>query len=547
MNKTNISLEQAIIWALSACFAIWGAAFIYQSSIIAIDGKRYFTLFDDAMISMRYAWNFSHGMGLVWNPGEYIQGYTNLLMTLLMSLSALFFDKATAVLSIQIWGILFMLAIAFTSMRIADHFIQHESERSQSLVRVIVFFCTLTYYPLIFWSLLGMETGLQTLLCLLGVLSALDCVQHQQPRSIWFASVFFGLAYLTRNDTLIVAALSWIYMLHGASSAENRNTNMTRLWAGIGLYALFVIGQSAFQYSYYGAPLPNTYYLKLTGMPLSERISNGIGYITPFLTGMAFILAASGLHLIASFRKARFRKERLLLFAIALAAIAYQIYVGGEAFVLWRMLAPSVPFVLILFVCATVAFVNHLFNTVTASNYFARNPRLPKRGLAEACIVSLLLTGYLSINTEYLPWLFSARISGGTKGIAYSVNTAILINDLTTSDATLGVFHAGLVPYYSGRKSIDFLGKCDRYIASLPPDLSGKIGWRGMNSVPGHNKYDLNYSIKSLQPTYVEMFKWGSQDLSQWAMDKYVSVRFAGGGLFLRKDSPAVLWDKTHP
>ena len=56
-----------------------------ESSVVAIDGRRYFGLFDDAMISMRYAWNFSHGQGLVWNAGERIEGYTNLLWTLIMA------------------------------------------------------------------------------------------------------------------------------------------------------------------------------------------------------------------------------------------------------------------------------------------------------------------------------------------------------------------------------------------------------------------------------------------------------------------------------
>jgi putative exporter of polyketide antibiotics len=49
---------------LSAIFVGWALAFIYHSSYVAVDGRRYFNLFDDAMISMRYAWNFAHGNGL---------------------------------------------------------------------------------------------------------------------------------------------------------------------------------------------------------------------------------------------------------------------------------------------------------------------------------------------------------------------------------------------------------------------------------------------------------------------------------------------------
>jgi hypothetical protein len=67
-----------VVIGLTCAFVIWSAGFIYRSSFMALDGARYFSLFDDAMISMRYAWNLSHGNGLVWNAGERVQGYTNL-------------------------------------------------------------------------------------------------------------------------------------------------------------------------------------------------------------------------------------------------------------------------------------------------------------------------------------------------------------------------------------------------------------------------------------------------------------------------------------
>src|SRR5262245_13589285 len=53
-------------------FAIAGAlyiAFILRGAVM-IDGQAYFTLFDDAMISMRYARTLADGGGLSWNPGD---------------------------------------------------------------------------------------------------------------------------------------------------------------------------------------------------------------------------------------------------------------------------------------------------------------------------------------------------------------------------------------------------------------------------------------------------------------------------------------------
>jgi arabinofuranosyltransferase len=541
MNKSSPNFEKTVAGIISIGFVLWGVAFIYGSSFIAIDGKRYFCLFDDAMISMRYAWNFSHGAGLVWNPGEHVQGYTNLLMTLLMSLATLVFDKSTAALSIQISGIAFMLAIAYTTMRIAGHFVQHASPRHQTLIRVFAFLCPLLYYPLAYWSLMGMETGLLTLLCLLGVLAALDYTKDNNPKFLLSVAVCFGLAYLTRNDSAIFAMLAWLYIADDILRKNPDRKSIARLFPAIGLFGLFIIGQAFFQYSYYGELLPNTYFLKLTGMPLAERIENGTGFVMPFLTGTAFILAAASLYTFAGFSR-----DKLFLLSTPFAALGYQIYVGGESWPYWRILSPTMPLLFILFICAMASFVNTLANTAIINGHLARNPGLPRRGGSEVFIILLILSGMLLANAKFLYQMALLSIPFQVHGNRINVNAAIAINQLTTNSATIGVLWAGAIPYYTGRKAYDFLGKSDSYIARLPPDVSGKIGWNGMNSVPGHNKYDLNYSIKTLQPTYVQQLNWGSQDLTEWAKDKYVKIAFVGGSLFLLKGSPAVSWEKLN-
>src|SRR4029077_13682341 len=66
-------------------FLLYASFFIYRTSF-DVDGERYFSLFDDAMISMRYARNLAHGLGLVWNPGgARVEGYTDPLWVLFMS------------------------------------------------------------------------------------------------------------------------------------------------------------------------------------------------------------------------------------------------------------------------------------------------------------------------------------------------------------------------------------------------------------------------------------------------------------------------------
>jgi hypothetical protein len=539
MEKTNKKIEMAIISAISVGFVIWSAVFIYRSSFIAIDGKRYFCLFDDAMISMRYAWNFSHGFGLVWNSGEYVQGFTNLLMTLFMSVTTLIFDKSTAALFVQISGVVFMLVIAYVSLRIADFIVEDQDRQRKMLINVLAFFCALSYYPLVYWSLMGMETGLLTMLLLLGILSALKYSISLKPIHLLSVAGYLGLAYATRNDSIIFAFLIWAYIIWENPGIKNDLRNVSHFLEANGLYILIIFAQGVFQYLYYGEWLPNTYTLKLTGMPLLFRISNGIGFIKPFLSVIVFLLVISIIGLVFDFSK-----RKLFLLSFVISVIGYQIYIGGDPWNYWRIMSPTIPLLCILFIGSLNTGLHALDRAKAFVVNIPRNLKFPKTYAAWLLILFTLL-GLLTINWGFFGEISLLKRPYTTENNQSSVDDAIAIDQLTRSDASIGVFWAGAIPYFSGRTAIDFLGKSDRYIAHLPPDMSGAVGGKGMTSLPGHNKYDLNYSIKVLKPTVVQSFKWGKQDLRLWAKTTYVPVKYQGVILSVLKNSPAILWEKA--
>ncbi|MHC4574818.1 MAG: hypothetical protein ACYS76_11935 [Planctomycetota bacterium] len=58
----SVWLVVLVVALVQACYA---AGFIYRTSFI-VEGKRYFCLFDDAMIAMRYAANWSNDGLLSW-------------------------------------------------------------------------------------------------------------------------------------------------------------------------------------------------------------------------------------------------------------------------------------------------------------------------------------------------------------------------------------------------------------------------------------------------------------------------------------------------
>ena len=518
--------ENWIFALLITLFVVWALAFIYHASYVAIDDRLYFNLFDDAMISMRYAWNFSHGRGLVWNAGEAqrVEGYTNLLMTLMMSVATFLLEKRYAVLAIQLTGIFFMLGSAFFTLKI----FQLIGPERYNTFKYFLLALILLYYPLNYWSLMGMETGMLAFLLSAGVFYSLKYVDAptRSASPIFLASLCFGLAFLTRNDSLIFAVLAFLYFLPALKLGHKQ---IYLFLAAGALYSSFVFGQTAFRYFYYGAIVPNTYTLKLVGMPLMERLRNGWGFINPFLlkeTSFIILFALAGVFF-------KFSRQKLYLLGFFLAAVCYQIYVGGDPWNYWRIMAPTMPFLFILF----------LEGSADALRLF---PKLKPDLAFSILILSLTFCGLYLMDARFLRQMSLLDLPYDNGAAHKHTDIAIAINALTDENATIGVIWAGTIPYYADRPAIDFLGKSDPYIANLPPDLSGQMSWLGMNSVPGHNKYDLNYSIKKLLPTYVQEFEVGSQNLNDWGAEHYANVKYDGIRLYLLKDSPHVNWDEAR-
>src|SRR5689334_505056 len=130
-------------------------------TVIVVSGTRVFTLFDDAMISMRYARNLASGYGLVWNAGQPpVEGYTNVGWTRWMAwLHRLPMAEEKRALLVMLSGALILAANVAVIARVAAR-LAPESPRAP---RLAAWFAAL-YYPLIYWTLRGMEVGLVTLI-----------------------------------------------------------------------------------------------------------------------------------------------------------------------------------------------------------------------------------------------------------------------------------------------------------------------------------------------------------------------------------------------
>ncbi len=328
-REATMSRRRAALFALAIAFY---GAFIARTSFVVL-GQRWFVLFEDAMISMRYGRNLASGAGLVWNAGEApVEGYTNFLWTLWMAaVHRLGLPESKVSLAIMLTGVVILIANALIVERIAEHV---APARHAKWVPFVATAAVLFYYPLVFWTLRGMEVGAVALAFDALILLALTMDDSFTPARAVSMGVIGALAILIRSDALVSVGVIGLY---AAATTRGRGRQATIL----GSLAFFVgaaaLGQLAFRRAEYGETLPNTYYLKLLHVPVAARLKRGVFVALRVLTfHLAVPLAALAAALAVWPREQGWWRQRDnhkvgLLLAVSLVQVAYAVYVGGDA------------------------------------------------------------------------------------------------------------------------------------------------------------------------------------------------------------------------
>ncbi len=524
--KNYLQSKRVVLFLFSCIFLAFGMWMIWKLSFIAIDGMRYFSVSDDALITFRYGWNLGHGNGMVWNRGERIEGVTTLLWTIYSAILSIFLPKRIIPFAAQITGIFCILGTGFVFSQMINYLSRDHKKNLVFLNEVLAFLIPLSYYPLIYWSARAMETGLQALLVSLAVWLY---VRNNKNDSL-LGTLFLGLTYLTRPDNIIPAIILFLFRGY---YVYKRKLSIKTFAKELALYFCILLCSMSFRFIYFGEVVPNTYQLKVNGMSIIERIQlNGIGYIAPFvqLSVPIFLIVIISLLIRPNYYK-------FMFVALSCASVLYVIFIGGDAFPLWRFNSPFMPYIFMIILLDLPSFIGGL-------SEFLEGKSFAKQRLLSIIIVFSGIT--LGVSR---PPFSSYFVQHPQPDDIENVNKAILLNKILEPSASVGVFYAGAIPYYTDFYAIDFLGKSDPIIADLKPDISGVISWNNMVSVPGHNKYDLVYSIMEKKPTYIAGMKYGSQDLTKQLLSSYIPVNLniklntsSEDTLLLRKDSKDVKW-----
>ncbi len=524
------------LWVLLLLLAVWGGWFIYRTSFV-IDGRRFFCLLDDAMISMTYARNLVEGHGLNWARwGEPVEGFTHPLWTLLMvPINALPLHLRHLSLLVQLVSLACLGATVVAVRRLMlDHF---SGERAHHWLPAAVL--TAFYYPLAYWSLVGMESGLQALLTVLAVHLALAAVHSGRDRhlALWLVCT---AAFLLRMDMLLLVAAVQLYLLlRGGLRPAGR-----RSWlAGLAVFVGVSLAYGLFRWFYFHDLLPNTYYLKLYGIPLVVRLLRGLSLMAVFLRAhLALVLVAA-----LGTGAALSRHRRLALPAAVVALyFAYSVYVGGDV---WEKDISVRANRFVVFVMPLLfVLLNALLNQAVAAWRRRRDngtevfpaQRFAVAALTAAALLSADGLWFSDDAEENWENAMATRRPPLVENQREVMGQTLVFLRLLKPQAVVATAWAGIPAYFTNYRMIDILGYNDRVIARRPP--IHPLDEDSFESfIPGHDKYDEHRLLEEQRPDGFFQI-WGIRKelgLPTEVMPRYGYRKV--GGFWLRADSPYLL------
>jgi arabinofuranosyltransferase len=423
-----------------------------------------YALFDDAHITFRHAANLAHGHGLVYNPGERVEGTSAFLFAVLLAIPiALGAHALSAAQAIGVGSTFVLLFYVFATVRL------FASDRRGHLLGVGAALATALATPVAAYAMSGMETSLYVCLLIAASHHYLRFVHRGGAAHVF--PILFALAAMTRPEG--AATFGVVVAMELARALTRADERRAAVRAAAGQIAAFaaVFGPLVlFRLAYYGEVVPNTVLAKntfqqrLLAAPLGEAVtllgaSDGPRIFYDFVElafGPLALVAAAGLLL------RRTRWATAVLAACSFVVVLVCLWNEGDWMPHYRLLVPLLPLAFTAMALGLGAFLE--IDPRRAAGRIA--PVVLGLGL-------LLLAGH------------RARYDRGPGKPAYDPGERHLL-ELGRMLATVGrdddvmvTDIAGIIPYYANMRTVDMFGLCDQHIARFGTNGSkmGKVDY----------------------------------------------------------------------
>ena len=460
---------------------------------------------DDAYTSFRYVKNFVEGNGLVFNPGQRVEGYTNFLWVMILSI--FYFLDHAHILALdlenvaQILSVLFSVTVLILTYFLSKNILKKDVERRSLIEKLIdelvnltpVFMLSIST-PLIYWGVSGMETSFFVSLVLFSILLFLKNEENNSPTKSWI--FLLVLSSLLRPEGMIVFALILTFKIYYLYKSHQEKKFILRARAvfnrelvnEILFYATPLIIYICFRLIYYGYPLPNTFYAK-TDFSI-EFIIRGINYFSDF--ARAYLLYGFVLLFptILFYDKIK-AKELIFIYWIIGAWTILNIIIGGDVLPIHRFFLPIMPLIFILFVKA-ISFAGDL---VAKKNVWIANLFLT------AAIVLIFSVGLLNFKTQRYQMMEKRSYETGlVKKMKIYANWINAQSERRGDQVSVAMSTIGAFSYYANACVIDIVGLTDGYISHHPKEVKGideelPVLWK-------ERHYNADY-VLSQKPDYI--------------------------------------------
>ena len=277
---------------------------------------------DDAQITFRQIWNFINGDGMTFNYGERVQAFTHPLWFFLLSgVTAITWEPFSTTIAVSIClsflAVILLLAVEWK----ANH------GRITLFTPVVLLIFSVAFCD---YMTSGLENPLSYFLIGLLLWSVVS-----GSRCCW-VFLLLSMLVLTRFDYGLLF-LPFAALLAITSFQTGGIKRLLRdIWPGAVLLLLWLI----FALFYFGSPLPNTYYAKMTaGYPTAEVFERGVNYFSATLRGdpISMVIIFAGIVL-------SFASRNRIVLALAAGQILYLgfIFNAGGDFMRGRFFAVPV-------------------------------------------------------------------------------------------------------------------------------------------------------------------------------------------------------------
>ena len=409
----------------------WVAVLVPAGLFVVLALTLYPLTLDDAFISFRYAVNLAQGNGLVFNPGERVEGFSNPLWVLLLAvMHGLGMDVPTAA---RIIGLLCgVLSLCFIA-RIAVLGLGF------SVGVTFVMLCYLaSNISVVYYATSGMETALYT--CCILLMHYLLLERKLVPAGFACAAVV-----LLRPEGILYGLPLVVGVFLVSRSARQA--------VGVAaIPALAYLAYLGFRWFYFGELLPNTHAAKAPDLSLSlDSLLESLRAFNVYTRYRAsvgiWILILAVLGFLAVFNR------RTLPLGLSIGCAAFFVWYSQYDWMsFWRFYLPVLPLI-VMFAFAPV----NLLGGRLSRPY-------------QQCLV-LLLAGLLLVPNAMRTARGMENLQKGGVNPAMVSTPHLAIGRYLAQYSRVGdaivVNEIGAIGYYSGRRIIDMLGLIDPAILPL--------------------------------------------------------------------------------